>query len=691
MNLFFAPKDILAVLKNARLFTQFSDSQLNQLIAFSAVESYPQGATILLQGAANDKVFILLSGEVSVYCDGEFILSLRRQGDLVGEMSVITKQPTSATVRADTPVILFAVSSANIDQSADAEIRSILYKIFLDILTEKLTLTTQQVKGFQATTEELIIKRQELAKSEDDRFHKEAILQSVLGSMSDGLVVTEENGRLLHVNPVFRRMVGGIALPLDFSLWPTTIGLYKKDETTCYSVDDLPMIKIQRGQQVDSEEIFVKNPQLPDGIWLQASSRHLTPQDGGKSRGAVVVFRDFTKKKLEEKALIRAKEDAEAMAKAKSDFLAVMSHELRTPLNSIQGMSELLKTTPLTVEQQEYVETIKTGGEQLLTLIRNILDFSNLDSGHIRPEIKPYSFTDSVKEIIAGYRTQAGKKGIEVVMDLSPKIPEQWLGYERGMRQILRNLIDNAIKFSTGGTVTITAGIQSPGDTVPALHLVVSDMGIGIAEKDMATLFQPFSQVDSSSSRRFGGTGIGLGVCRKFAELMNGRIWAESSLGKGSSFHFVLPLPNDVPAASKRVPKEGSNPLKLDSSFAERYALKILVVEDNPLNQKLILKVLHKLGYHPQLANTGLEAVDTCRQEDYDLILMDLQMPDMDGMEAARVISREKGPQERPIIIALTANVSATVEANCYDAGMSGYLTKPLNIQKLAQLLIEWS
>jgi signal transduction histidine kinase len=692
MQPIFTPSDILAVLKSARLFGQFNDLQLSRLIAFSSVESFSKGDEILRQNSTNDKVFILLQGEVSVYADGEFILKLRRQGDLVGEMSVITKQPTSATVIADTDVELFTVSAKSIDSSEESDLKSTAYKLFLDILTEKLTLTTRQVRGYQATSEELVIKKQELARSEGDLLHKEAILQSVLGSMSEGVIVVAANGRLLHANPAFCRLVRTTQIPEDFATWPEKLGFFRSDETTRYAVDELPMIRILRGEQVDSEEIFVHNAAMNEGIWLQASSRNLSSVDGTPINGAVVVFRDFTLKKLEEKALIRAKQQAEDTARTKADFLSIMSHELRTPLNSILGMSDLLAATALDPEQQDYLETLKAGGEDLLSLIRNILDYSNLDSGRLKANPKPFSVDETLKEVIERHQLQADRKGITLMVELAPDLPLRITAYERGIRQTLRNLVDNAIKFSDSGTVRITVCRSAPAEDRPTLLFSVVDHGIGIAEKSRAGLFRPFYQLDATYSRRFGGTGIGLSVCRKYVEQMGGKIWVDSEPNRGSVFQFKIPYANAEPIPSDRADLLPSTAaIALDGSFATRYALRILVVEDNALNQKLILKILKKLGYHPTLANNGLEAVEICRHQVFDLVLMDLQMPEMDGLQASRIITGNGRKDERPVIIALTANASELVEEECYQAGMNGFLTKPLDQKKLARTLQRWA
>lgn len=691
----FTQKDILKVLKNARLFKQFEDNQLIRLISFSAVENFVQDAIILQEAQTNEKVFILLKGSVAVYAGDDFVLRLKRQGDLVGEMSVITKQPTTAKVIAEESVSLFSIHAGKINDYGQLELRSMLYKIFLDLLTEKLTMTTQRVKGFQATSEELQVKKQELAVTEDNLYQKEVILQSVLGSMSDGVVVTEENGKLLHVNEAFKKFIGKVEIPSDFELWPQKLGFFHSDEKSLYTTEELPMLKIAQGQQVDLEEIFVNNPGLSEGVWLQASSRQLKDKENKSTNGAVVVFHDYTKKKKEEQALIKAKENAEAMAKAKSDFLAVMSHELRTPLNGIMGMTDLLYTTGLTSEQKDCLDTISTSSENLLRMVKNIFDYNNLESGVVKLENENFSVKGCLDEVVGEYRIQAEKKKLHLVSLLSPDLPEKIEGFTKGIKQVLLNLTDNAIKFSEKGTIVISAHPNQIENQLLEIIFCVEDQGIGIAEGEFSNLFQPFSQVDSSYARKFEGSGIGLSICKKFIELMDGNIWIESKPGYGSKFSFSVKtatsLTNKLITTAKPATGKVAKPQILDQQFAKKFELKIMVAEDNAMNQKLITKVLNKLGYSPVIVNNGQEAVQLAETESFNMILMDLQMPELDGIEASKIISQKSIPGDRPVIIALTANVSEEVKNTCLDAGMKDYMTKPLKIDKLAEILQKWA
>jgi len=354
----------------------------------------------------------------------------------------------------------------------------------------------------------------------------------------------------------------------------------------------------------------------------------------------------------------------------------------------------LLNTTTLNEEQKDCLDTIRTSGNNLLQIVRNILDYNNLESGTRKLSPEPVSIKECFKEITDSFELSASRKSIKLTSEIAQEIPDKILGDAKGLLQILRNLTDNAIKFSKDGEVTISAQAQQQGNDSVKLTFAVEDQGIGIAVKDQSNLFQPFSQVDSTYSRQFEGTGIGLSICKRMIELMSGEIWVESEAEKGSKFSFSLDaaiVKTESEQANAESPAEEAEPISLDQQFAERFAMKILVAEDNPMNQKLITKVLKKLGYQPELANNGLEAVEMTKKDVFDLILMDLQMPEMDGIEASKIIINEIDEDKTPKIIALTANVSDEVRETCVKAGMSDYMSKPLKINKLAEILQKYA
>ena len=681
MNHKFSEGKILEILKSSRLFNKFNDDQLIYLISFSNVQQFDKGAKIIKENEANQNLYILLEGSVAVYVKGELIIKLGRKGDIIGEMSVITKSLTTASVVADTPVTLFTIPSHEIYSSRHEELHNLWFKIFSDILTEKLTNTTKKVIGFQETSAQLDIKKHELVQ-------QTIILQSVLGSMADGVVVTGSNGELLHTNEAFARMVGNVKVPLDFEDWPHDLGLFMPDKKTLYPVSDLPMVKAGNGIMVDSQEIYVKNPNLEKEIWLQATSSLLKTDDGKKLDGTVAVFRNYTKQKLAEQALIDAKENAEATARAKSDFLSVMSHELRTPLNGIIGMSNLLKTTNLTDEQKECTASIYESGQSLLAKIQNILYYSLLESNEIQLRKASYSICEIIDNIIQKHKSLADEKKIAVIKDIDKNVPKNVLGDKEKISQILDNIMNNAVKFTSHGQVNIKVSVNKEDQDQVYLQFEVKDTGVGLTAEEKKKLFQPFTQADASYSRQFEGTGLGLSISLQLARIMEGSIQVKSIPGKGSS--FIFNLFQSRPDREKQAESQDSafkpEPLAY-RHFAIENPLKILVAEDNKVNQLLIKKVLAKLGYAPIIVENGLKALNAAQKDCFDVILMDIQMPEMDGLEACRQILKKSTLNAPPKIIALTANTTDGIQDECLSAGMSGYMAKPLNIEKLMKIL----
>ncbi|MBT4289452.1 MAG: response regulator [Deltaproteobacteria bacterium] len=686
MDVNYSSSEILKILNLSRLFKQFEDEQLMELISVSRVESFEKGEKILAEGSENDKVYILLEGKIIVYAEDEFILTLRRQGDIFGEMSVITKSLTTATVYADSAVHVFSISSSNIYESSGHALRSMIFKIFLDILIEKLTLTTNRVKGFQATSEELNLKKQELVQ-------KTVILQSVLGSMSDGVVVTDSNGELLHVNEAFTQMISRNTVPHSFEDWPGELGLYQPDKKTLYRVAELPMLRLHQKQTVDSVEIFVKNKKLKKGIWLLANGSLLKSEDDSDYEGAVVVFRDYTKKKLEQEALIKAKEQAEAIAKSKTNFLSVISHELHTPLNGIIGMTDLLKTTQMTTEQTEYLETICESSDHLLSMIRNILVFNDLESGNLKLKSDSYLLKPLTDQIIKKYRPIAQQKDVAFTFTFDEQLTIPLLGDKLLVLQVLEHLVNNAIKFTKQGSVTIDAKSENFNNQEIHILLTISDTGIGISDADQENLFQAFSQVDISLNRQYEGTGMGLVITKRIVEYIGGNISVISQEGQGTTFLVRF---------SQKIPESKSTPSEKEKTLEPRLedkvhpqkdtaiigeSPKILVAEDNKVNQKLISKVLKKLGYEAVIANNGKEAVDIFEKQAYKIILMDIQMPEMDGLEATQNILKKSSGDSTPKIIALTANVTEGIKEKCLEVGMCDYMSKPLRMDKLSEVL----
>ena len=377
----------------------------------------------------------------------------------------------------------------------------------------------------------------------------------------------------------------------------------------------------------------------------------------------------------------RAEARSEILARTKSEFLANMSHEMRTPMNSVIGMTSLLMETPLSSEQRECVEVVRASGTHLLAVINDILDYSKVESGLLQLESRPFRIDQCVKEVFDLLSPLAKPKNIQLICAFE-EVPEAIRGDITRLRQILVNLVGNGIKFTRQGEVEVHVYPHEDG-TPPLLRFEVRDTGIGVPADQQANLFQAFTQGDSSTTRRFGGTGLGLAISRRLVELMGGKIGVRSNPDVGATFWFTLPA---EAVEASLVPKP-ARPGGIDTSLASRLPMRILLAEDNPINQKVGTRLLEKLGYHPDVASNGQEALDAVQRQDYDIILMDMQMPVMDGLEASRTVVQEYPAETRPFIVAMTANVLESDREACKNAGMDDFLGKPVLLSDLHKLL----
>jgi len=380
---------------------------------------------------------------------------------------------------------------------------------------------------------------------------------------------------------------------------------------------------------------------------------------------------------------IESRKAAEAASIAKTQFLANMSHELRTPMNAILGMTDLALAEELPPKVHDYLQIAKDSADLLLDILNEILDLSRIEAGRLELESTAFSLHKAVDQVIKTLRLRAGEKGLALIFNLPPHVPDLLIGDPLRFRQILINLVDNAIKFTPKGKVAVRAEVLEQTPEAALLEFSVSDTGIGIRPEDQARIFSPFTQADASTTRNYGGTGLGLTISRKLVELMNGELRVESVPDHGSTFYFTVRL--KIP---QMAPEESGESSQSPQPFLRRRALQVLLAEDTPTNQKVAQYLLTKRGHIVEIARNGRQAVDMIARRDYDVVLMDVQMPVMDGFQATAAIRAMQDPvKARLPVIAMTAHALKQDAERCIAAGMDAYISKPIHVDEFIELV----
>ena len=659
-------------------------------------------------------------------------------------------------------------------------------------------------------------------RAEETLSEERKILRVLIDNVPDFMYVKDLECRFLVANLSVARQMG--AKTPEELLGKNDFDFYPREIATTFYEDEQRVIRSGQAE-VNREEAGLDS----QGNASQIMTTQVPLRDkNGRVTGLVGIGRDITHLKKVQEEMQNAREAAEAASRAKSEFLANMSHEIRTPLNGVMGMTDLALETDLTQEQREYLETVKMSGDSLLTVINDILDFSKIEAGKIDLEALDFDLRDSLESTLKTLAVRADEKGLELLCEVAPEVPEVVRGDSSRLRQIVVNLVGNAIKFTDSGEIAVKVQVEARDGTECVCRFTVADTGVGIPEDKRELIFKPFSQADTSTTRKYGGTGLGLTISTRLVQMMGGEIWVESEVGRGSQFHFTVrleaadakeiklgtiappellrgvkvlvvddnrtnrrilegmllrwhmkPIAVDCAAAAltqlsaalgagepypliltdmhmpemdgfalieqiRQRPElsaatimmltsaghrgdaarcqelgvaayllkpirqselreavarvlgareqEGAIPLITRFSLQETRepgaCLRVLLAEDNLVNQRLAVRLLEKRGHRIVVASTGLEALQALEKESFDLVLMDVQMPEMDGLEATAAIrEKEKGSGLHQAVVALTAHAMKGDREKCLAAGMDGYLTKPIRPQELDQLL----
>ncbi len=495
--------------------------------------------------------------------------------------------------------------------------------------------------------------------------HERDLLNCLMDSIPDALYFKDQESRFLRIS---RAMAANFGLPspeavvgkTDADVFSSAHANQALEDERAILRTGIPLVDVvERETWADREDSWVSTSKMP--------LRDAT----GKIYGTFGISRDITKQKRAEEALQVAKEAAEAANRAKSEFLANMSHEIRTPMNGIIGMTELLLSTPLTSEQREYQKMVQSSADALLTLLNDILDFSKIEAGRLELESIPFSLRDMLGATVHSLAERASAKGIELAARILPDVPDNLAGDPGRLRQVVVNLVGNALKFTERGEVVVTVSVGEVKDNRVRLCFAVSDTGIGIANEQRVKIFDAFTQADTSTTRQYGGTGLGLAISGQLVQLMGGRIWVDSELGKGSTFHFTV----ELDLGEERLEEA-------HTELETLHALPVLVVDDNHTNRVICLEVLASWGMKPVAVESGAEALKELQRardagRPYRLALLDVMMPQMDGFELVRRI-RQQAEQDGLTILMLSSAHRPEDSANAKTLNVAKCLNKPI-------------
>ena len=503
----------------------------------------------------------------------------------------------------------------------------------------------------------------------------EATIRIILDNSAAVITLTDEQERIVSWNKFTEHLLGY-----------KKEDLYLKPIRTLYPEEEWQKIRRANIRELGSKHHLDIKVIKKDGSLIDVDlSVNILKDDDGRITGSVGIMQDVTEQKRAQEMLMQAKLAAEEANNAKSLFLANMSHEVRTPMNTIMGMLDLTLDTELSQEQRENISVAKDASVNLLSLLNDILDLSRVEAGKITLEDIEFHLHNIAKSIIKGMQVLARDKNLAMELDIQQGVPELLKGDPVRIRQVIINLINNAIKFTPKGTIRVEIKVAaSPENDFVTLLFGISDQGVGIPKDKQSKIFDIFSQADDSTTRRFGGTGLGLAISKRLVEMMGGRIWVESEEGKGSTFYFTANF-KIVKQATAALPELDSTS-EINEEFIRKNlkGIKVLLAEDNVVNQKITIKLLEKVNWQVETVENGKDAVERYQNSTFDLILMDANMPELDGLEATKLIRDNECKTGKHIpIIALTARAMEEDKRKCLNAGMDGYIAKPIDRRDL--------